>query len=213
MSASVYVGVSAISRGTTTASVAWPAGHRPRDLALLLIECSSLHSTAKPRGWSHVAGSPLVEVASAAGSKFQLLWKRASSSAEAALSLPDLGDHTVACIAVFRGGPLGGNPFSVVSTLLKSSASCFASTPAIVTTQGDGGGFGLWTGLRAVPAAVGVSGGFQNTVTTNCAYTLALPRRSQKKSGLYVMHAPGVSGLDQQVALETALPASVTLHI
>ncbi|MFO7628883.1 MAG: hypothetical protein R6W06_05085 [Prochlorococcaceae cyanobacterium] len=111
-----------------------------------------------------------------------------------------------------------------MSTALKTSASGFASTPAIVTTvpntlvvslcsrpndsatasfsitnvdltavverfeagstQGDGGGFGLWSGLRAVPGAVGVSGGFQNTVTTNCAYTLALPpeRRATRLS-------------------------------
>jgi hypothetical protein len=215
MAVPVYVGAGAIAQAQNAVSVAWPAGHRPRDLALLLIECSGLDATANPSGWSHVAGSPLVDVASTAGSKFQLLWKRATSSAEAAVSLPDLGDHTLACITVLRGGPPGGDPFSAVTTLLKTSASGFASTPAIVTTvpntlvvslisrpndsataifsltnvdltavverfdtgttQGDGGGFALWSATRAVPGSVGVSGGFQNTVTTNCAYTLAMP--------------------------------------
>jgi hypothetical protein len=195
--------------------VSWPSGHRARDLGLLVIECSGLDATANPSGWSHVAGSPLVDVASTAGSKFQVLWKRASSSAEAAVALPDLGDHTLACIAVFRGGPAGGEPFSAVTTSLKSNASGFAGTPAITTaaantlvlglisrpndsasaifsvtnvalssmverfevgtTQGDGGGFGLWSGLRVTPGEVGGSGGFQSLLTTNCCYSLALP--------------------------------------
>lgn len=217
MSAPSYVGAGAIAQGAGAVSVAWPAGHRPRDLGLLVIECSGLDDTANPEGWSHVAGSPLVDVASTAGSKFQVLWKRATSSAEAAVALPDLGDHTLACIAVFLGGPAGGDPFSAVTTSIKATASLTAGSPAITTavpnsmviglisrpndsasaifsvsnlalsafterfeagtTQGNGGGFGLWTGIRAVAGAGGGtgSGGFQSTSTTNCSYSLALP--------------------------------------
>lgn len=217
MSAPSYVGVGAIAQAQNAVSVSWPSGHRPRDLGLLVIECSGLDDTANPEGWTHVAGSPLVDVASTAGSKFQVLWKRASSSAEAAVALPDLGDHTLACIAVFRGGPAGGDPFSAVTTSIKATASLTAGTPALTTTvpntlviglisrpndsgsaifsvrhlalsafaerfeagttQGNGGGFGLWTGIRATPGSGGGtgSGGFQSTSTTNCSYSLALP--------------------------------------
>lgn len=217
MAAPVYVGAGAIAQGVDGVSVAWPAGHRLRDLGLLVIECSGLDSTANPSGWSHVPGSPLVDGASVAGSTFQVLWKRAGSSAEVAVVLPNLGDHTLACIAVFRGGPAGGEPFSAVTTAIKAAASGFAGTPAITTTVpntlviglisrpndsasaafsvtnlalsgmterldvgtslGDGGGFGLWTGVRTTPGIGGGtgSGGFQTVSTTNCSYALALP--------------------------------------
>lgn len=134
MSAPVYAGVGAIAASVGAQSVAWPAGHRPRDIGLLVIECSGLDATANPSGWNHVSGSPLVDVASTAGSKFQVLWKRATSTAEADVPLDDLGDHALACISVFRGGPLGGVPFSAVTTATKPTASGFASAPAITTT-------------------------------------------------------------------------------
>ena len=149
------------------------------------------------------------------GSKFQLLWRRATTSAEADAALPDLGDHTIACIGVFRGVPPGGTPFSAVTTAIKSSGSGTTTLPSLTTTvpdtlvvglasrpndsanasfsltnaaltelieqldtgttQGNGGGFGLWTGVRVTPSAVPGSSGSQNPSTTNCCFSLAIP--------------------------------------
>lgn len=215
MPAPAYVGAGAIAQGRDALNVAWPAGHRPRDLALLIIQGSGQDATANLSGWSQVSGSPLVDVATNAGSKFQLLWRRASSSAEADAALPDLGDHTIACIAVFRGGPPGGTPFSAVTIAIKTSGSGTTTLPALTTavpdtlvvglasrpndsanasfslsnaaltelieqldvgtTQGNGGGFGLWTGIRLAPGVVPGSSGSQNPSTTNCCFSLAIP--------------------------------------
>ncbi len=215
MPAPAYVGAGVIAQGRAPLSVAWPPGHRPRDLGLLVVECSGGDATANLAGWSHVSGSPLVDVASDAGSKFQLLWRRATSSAEPSVALPDLGDHALACIVVIRGAPAGGSPFSAVTTAIKTSASGTTSLPAITTsapntlvlglasrpndsanasfslsnpaltgfvehldigtTQGDGGGFGVWSGIRATPGVVPGSSGSQTPATTNCCISLAIP--------------------------------------
>lgn len=224
MPAPTYVGAGAIAQGRDALNVAWPAGHRPRDLALLIIQGSGQDATANLSGWAHVSGSPLVDVATNAGSKFQLLWRRASSSTEADAALPDLGDHTIACIVVIRGGDLGASPFTAVTTAIKSSGSGTTTLPAITTTvpdtlvvglasrpndsanasfslsnpdltafseqldtgttQGNGGGFGLWTGVRATPGTVAGSSGSQNPSTTNCCISLAVaPERRVSRTG------------------------------
>ena len=215
MPAPAYVGAGAIAQGRGALTVTWPAGHRPRDLALLILQGSGQDDTADLNGWSHVDGSPLEDVGGKSGSTFQLLWKRASSSAEPALALPDLGDHTIACIALFRGGPPGGSPFSLVTTAIKCSGSGTTTLPALTTsvpdtlvvglasrpndsanasfslsnaaltelteqldvgtTQGNGGGFGMWTGTRVTPGVVAGSSGSQNPSTTNCCFSLAIP--------------------------------------
>jgi hypothetical protein len=215
MPAPAYVGAGAIAQGRGALTVTWPAGHRPRDLALLILQGSGQDDNADVNGWSQVSGSPLVDVASNSGSKFQLLWKRASSSSEPAVALPDLGDHTIACIALFRGGPPGGTPFSAVTTAIKTSGSGTTTLPALTTavpdtlvvglasrpndsanesfslsnpaltafsehldtgtTHGNGGGFGMWSGIREVPGAVAGSSGSQNPSTTNCCFSLAIP--------------------------------------
>jgi hypothetical protein len=215
MPAPAYVGAGAIAQGRGALTVTWPAGHRPRDLALLILQGSGQDDNADVNGWSQVSGSPLVDVASKSGSKFQLLWKRATSSGEPALALPDLGDHTIACIALFRGGSPGGSPFSAVTTAIKTSSSGTITLPALTTavpdtlvvglasrpndsanasfslsnpgltafsehldtgtTHGNGGGFGLWIGIREVPGAVPGTSGNQNPSTTNCCFSLAIP--------------------------------------
>ena len=224
MPAPTYVGAGLIAQGRDALNVAWPAGHRPRDLALLIIQGSGQDATANLSGWSHVSGSPLVDVATNAGSKFQLLWRRATTSAEADAALPDLGDHTIACIVVIRGGDLGASPFTAVTTAIKSSGSGTTTLPSLTTTvpdtlvvglasrpndsanasfsltnaaltdlieqldtgttQGNGGGFGLWTGIRVTPGAVPGSSGSQNPSTTNCCISLAIaPERRVSRCG------------------------------
>jgi len=137
MSAPTFVGAGAVVAGTGAVTVAWPAGHRALDLGLLIVESSALDANATPQDWSvaqdwrAVAGSPLVDVATAAGSRLQLLWKRAVTGLESAVTLADPGDHSIACLVVLRGGSPVGEPFSAVATAIKSSASTLATLPPL----------------------------------------------------------------------------------
>ena len=81
--------------GTAAITVAWPT-HLANDIGLLVIEKSGNDTTiniTNPSGWAQVPGSPVVNVASTAGSKLQVWWKRAASSSETSVSVPDGGDH------------------------------------------------------------------------------------------------------------------------
>lgn len=217
MSAPLFLTAGAVVSDSRKLNVAWPGGHRSRDLGLLILETAAGDATVNPAGWSHVAGSPLVDVTGGAGSKFQLLWKQAASDAEPDVSVPDGGDHSLACIAVFRGGPLGGLPFSAVATATKPSASTLATLPPVGvsvpntlvlllcsrpndnnststygvpvngaltqlvkrleggSSQGNGGGFALFTGLMTTPGPVPATTVSQIVSTTNACFSLALP--------------------------------------
>ena len=131
MSAPLFLAAGPVVSDNNRLTVTWPAGHRARDLALLIVETAAGDATVTPSGWSHLAGSPLVDVATTAGSRFQLLWRQAASGSEPAVSLPNAGDHCIACIAVLRGGPLGGEPFSAVATAIKSSPSALVTLPPV----------------------------------------------------------------------------------
>lgn len=217
MTAPLFLAAGPVVSDSRRLTVTWPAGHRPRDLGLLILETAAGDATVTLTGWTHVAGSPLVDVTGGGGSKFQLLWKHASSNAEPEVSIPDGGDHSLACIAVFRGGPPGGLPFSAVATSSKTTASTLATLPAVAvsvpntlvlllcsrpndnnststygepvnaaltqlvkrleggSSQGNGGGFALFTGLMQSPGPVPATTVSQAVSTTNACFSLALP--------------------------------------
>jgi hypothetical protein len=79
-------------------------------------------------------GSPVVDVASTAGSKLQVWWKRAISNGEPAVVVSDGGDHQLAAIVTFRGCPITGNPWDVLGTGTKTIASTTATVPSVTTT-------------------------------------------------------------------------------
>jgi hypothetical protein len=217
MSAPQFLAAGPVVSDSRKLTVAWPAGHRARDLGLLIVETGAGDDTVTLTGWTHVVGSPLVDVSGGSGSKFQLLWKQAVTDSEPQVSIPDGGDHGLACIAVFRGGPLGGLPFSAVATATKTSASTLATLPSVGvsvpntlvlllcsrpndnnstsvygepvngsltqlakrleggSSQGNGGGFALFTGLMAAPGSVPATTVSQTVSTTNACFSLALP--------------------------------------
>jgi hypothetical protein len=138
MAAPSWVGAGPQAAGRGAVSVAWPAGHQRGDVALLVIESGDTDGTAKPVGWTPVAGSPVtVAPSTGAGSKLQLLWKRAASAAEPAVALPDLGDHTVACIAVVRGCTNAGSPIHGTATSSKPLATTAVTLPGLTTTAAE----------------------------------------------------------------------------
>ena len=134
MSAPLFLAAGTVVSDSRKLKVTWPDGHRARDLGLLILETAAGDDTVTASGWTHVAGSPLEDVSGGAGSKFQLLWKHATTDSEPAVSLPDGGNHSLGCITVFRGGPLGGLPFSAVATATKTSASTLATLPSVAVS-------------------------------------------------------------------------------
>lgn len=129
-----FVDVGAQDNGTGALSVSWPA-HQTNDIALLLIERSGSDTAPAISGWSELSGSPVIDVTNSNGSSLQVLWRRAVSGAEAAVSVPDGGNHQVARIWVFRGCIASGTPFEASTTGTKPAASTTATIPAVTTTS------------------------------------------------------------------------------
>jgi hypothetical protein len=131
------VGTPAVSINAT--SVQWPA-HLADDIGILVIETSGNGTTLNivtPSNWAAVPGSPVTDLATTAGSKLQVWWKRASSSSEGAVSIPDSGDHQIARIYTFRNCIATGDPWDVTTTGNKTTASTTATVPAVETTVDD----------------------------------------------------------------------------
>lgn len=197
-------------------SVAWPT-HLTNDIGVLVIE-SSGGSAAEGAiaGWTEITGSPAVDVATAAGSKVQVYWKRAASAAEANVATSIRTDHQLARIYTFRGAYTGGSPWNAVAVVTSASGSTTATAPGKITSNdnildiaiisrpndsaatnhfssptnasltsitargeagtvdGDGGGFGLWTGIKALAGAISGWTVSKGTSTTWVGFNLAL---------------------------------------
>lgn len=131
-----YFSVGAQAAGTGTIVVSWPSGHVANDIGLMVIETDGAGTTlTPPSGWAAVTGSPVVDVASSAGSKLQVWWRRATSSSEGGVAIADSGDHQTARIYVFRGCRVTGNPWTAVATGTKAVASTTATVPAVTPTD------------------------------------------------------------------------------
>lgn len=128
-------GTSDTFSGFESVSVPWPAGHQADDLGILVVEVMATQQTISPVGWTHFAGSPIVDVASSAGSKLCVLYRVATSSSEANASFsPDLSmDHGISKISVFRGVNTA-IIVDAVATGIKATASTTATLPSVTTT-------------------------------------------------------------------------------
>lgn len=113
--------------------LAWPT-HIANDIGLLVVETAGDGSTFSITGWQTVPGSPVVDVASAAGSKLQVFYKRAASAFESNAFIPDSGDHQIARLYTFRNCIATGSPWDVTTTGIKTTASFTATVPAVTTT-------------------------------------------------------------------------------
>lgn len=112
--------------GTGAVSVAWPLGHATGDFALLLVNTSN-QPIGIPSGWNAVSGSGTGTSGSAAANEcgLQVFWRFATSGAEANVSLPDSGDHTLGVIVTFTG----------VDTTLPVEAQAFSAKDSSTTTD------------------------------------------------------------------------------
>ena len=200
----------------TSVNVVWPT-HIVNDIGLVVIETSGNSADlTPPAGWAALPGTPVTDVATTAGSKLHVWWKRAASSAEAAVATGAGTDHIIARLYTFRGCVTTGNPWNVITTGTKTTASTTATIPSLTTTwddtlitmivgrpddsssishfgvpvnanltslaerlesgtvNGNGGGFVLSTGIKALSGATGTSTLTKTVSTTDTYVVLAL---------------------------------------
>ncbi len=87
-----------------------------------------------------ISGSPVIDVATSAGSTLQAWWLRAPStltSQTITIPAPVGGDHQLARYMILRGCANTGNPWDVTGTATKTVASFSATAPAVTTTVGN----------------------------------------------------------------------------
>ena len=82
-----------------------------------------------------VTGSPVIDVATIAGSTLSVWWLRcASAFTLQSVTINDSGDHQVATVMVIRGCTTSGDPWDITATDTKTIDSTTASAPATTTT-------------------------------------------------------------------------------
>jgi hypothetical protein len=106
--------------------LAWPT-HQAGDIGLLCVETASTDSDVSVSGWTHVTGSPVAGT----GTKLNVLWKRATSAAEADVSVNDTGDHQYAAIATVRGVSSTLDPPYLDVGTLTSDATSYPTLPGV----------------------------------------------------------------------------------
>jgi len=238
------VGTAVTSTGATV-SAAWPT-HLTNDIGLVVIETSGNSANlTPPAGWVALPGTPVTDVATTAGSKLHVWWKRAASAAEAAVATGAGTDHVLARLYTFRGCVTTGNPWNVITTGTKTTASTTATVPSLTTTlddllitmivgrpddaastthfgvpvnanltglaergeagttNGNGGGFVLSTGVKALPGATGTSTLTKTVSTTDTYVVLAL------KAPTALIHTVGTFAL---AGTTTGLLETSTIH-
>ena len=131
-SAPAYKASGANTAGVGTATVSWPSGTCKGDLGILVVESSGGDAAASLSGWSHFAGSPVVDVADATGSKLSVLWRFADSDSPANQTLPDPGDHQIVRLLTFTGVSRT-RPSRITATDTKTTASTSVTWPSLVT--------------------------------------------------------------------------------
>jgi hypothetical protein len=128
-----YQAVGGQQAGAAALTVSWPT-HQTNDIGILVVETDGAGTNmGTPANWDLIQG-PITDVASTAGSKLYAFWRRATSNAEATVSVPDSGDHQIARIYTFRGALEGSSPIDVSTSSTKTTASTTVTIPAVVTT-------------------------------------------------------------------------------
>jgi hypothetical protein len=127
----VYQALGSAQAGVASVNVSWPT-HATDDIGILVLEAVTANWTT-PSGWTLLASSD------AFTTELTIYWKRATSSAEAAVAtgFPGTADHVVARIVTFRGCVATGSPVLTSATSTKSVASTSWSAPSITTTTAN----------------------------------------------------------------------------
>jgi hypothetical protein len=189
---------------TGAVSPAWPA-HQANDIALLVVETAGGEpaSLSAPQGFTGVTGSPQGDNVDIGGTVLTVWWKRAASSSEAAPTVADSGDHTLAQIVTFRGAVTTGNPWDVTAGSATSGTGSTAfSIPGGTTTVANT----LVVALIASSTSTAASG-WTNAALTGLAERTDVSSSQGNGGGLAT--ATGVKLLPGPYATTGTLGASV----
>lgn len=109
---------SAFQSGTTSVSLALPAGYQTTDILVAIIESANQYlaqaaTNLTNNGWARVANSNTrLGVAAAANATYMdIWWQRPTSQSQTAVVLGDYGDHTLAVVAAFSNCITTGSPW------------------------------------------------------------------------------------------------------
>ena len=117
---------------------AWPT-HAIDDIALLFIESTGGQAAALSvaAGFAAVTNSPQATGTTTNGTRITVYWARATSTAMAAPTVTNPGNHVYAQILTYRGAINTGNPWEVTAGGVKATASTSVSltpNPTVTTT-------------------------------------------------------------------------------
>jgi hypothetical protein len=102
-------------------------------LAILVRETTGNGASIVLSGWTEFTGSPIVDVASTAGSKLQVFWQRVATPSPANVSIPGATDHSIARIYIFSNARTSIAPGRASTTSTKTTGSPNISWPSIDT--------------------------------------------------------------------------------
>lgn len=127
----VAIGSSATGTGAVTPGL--PTGHTTNDILLLFVQSDNETATA-PATYTQLGPETGIGTAAAAlGTRLSIFWRRDGGS-EAAPTVADTGDHTLAVIMGVRGCTTSGDPFVSVGQTRKTTASTTGTAMAGATT-------------------------------------------------------------------------------
>jgi len=124
--------------GNGDVSPAWPA-HAVGDIALLFIESQGDEpaTLSVPAGFAAVLNSPQATGTGGNSTQITVFWARATSTAMAAPTVLDPGNHVYAQILTYRGVITTGNPWDVTGGGVKAAASTSVTVTSVTTTVAD----------------------------------------------------------------------------
>jgi MSHA biogenesis protein MshQ len=119
----------------------WPA-HQTNDVALMFCESANQNITlTTANGFAAVTGTGMPPgtgaAAGATATRLHVFWARATSSAMAAPTVADPGDHVYCQILTYRGVITSGNPWDATLGGTKPATSTTVTVTGVTTTQPD----------------------------------------------------------------------------
>lgn len=220
MSRPFYIGAGTVASGTGNVTPGLPTDYQDDDILVLFVNSGNEAITA-PAGYTEVTNSPqgTGTGAAALAVRLAIFWKRASGT-EAAPTVTDTGDHTIAQILNYRGALQTGTPFGAVAGDVEATSTTAVVAPSVTSTadnsliivavangadtastnysssatnaalldltvavrsntsSGNGGGFGIWHGLKRAVGATGTTAITQTVTSPHARITLALNPRA-----------------------------------
>lgn len=124
--------------GAGAVSPAWPA-HLIDDIALLFVESrgEDVVTLSTPAGFVQVLNSPQNVNTLVNGTRLTVFWARATSTAMAAPTVADPGNHVIAQILTYRGVIATGDPWDTTGGGFEDVSDTSLSATGVTTTVAD----------------------------------------------------------------------------